>query len=127
MTTDRRSFLRLMGVGGVGASLAACGTQPTGSGSTGPSSAGMVSQASADTSSVLGTERRMIRRPTGTIMAPPSPCSARAAISQPSDWAKPQAMEPSMNTTIAARNTCFAPKRSAHQPLIGMKTIRLRR
>ncbi len=28
MTSDRRSFLRLMGAGGVGASLAACGTQP---------------------------------------------------------------------------------------------------
>ena len=44
MTTDRRSFLRLMGVGGVGASLAACGTQPTGYGSTGASSAGATAQ-----------------------------------------------------------------------------------
>ncbi len=30
MTTDRRNFLKLMGVGGVGASLAACGTTGTG-------------------------------------------------------------------------------------------------
>jgi len=42
MTTDRRSFLRLMGVGGVGASLAACGTQPAGYGSA--SSAGATAQ-----------------------------------------------------------------------------------
>lgn len=42
MTTDRRNFLRLVGMGGVGASLAACGTQPTGYGGT--SSAGATAQ-----------------------------------------------------------------------------------
>ena len=34
MTTDRRNFLKLMGVGGVGASLSACGTMPAGGDST---------------------------------------------------------------------------------------------
>lgn len=38
MTTDRRSFLKLVGAGGVGASLAACATQPDATGSA-PSSA----------------------------------------------------------------------------------------
>ena len=36
--------------------------------------------------------------------------------------AKPQASEPSVKTTMAARNTVRAPNRSAIQPLIGMKT-----
>lgn len=34
MTTDRRSFLKLVGAGGVGASLAACATQPASTGMT---------------------------------------------------------------------------------------------
>ena len=48
---------------------------PSGGPITGPISAGMVSQASAEISSDFGTVRRMTSRPTGTIMAPPMPCS----------------------------------------------------
>ena len=44
---------------------------PSGGPITGPISAGTVSQASAEISSAFGTERKMTRRPTGTIMAPP--------------------------------------------------------
>ncbi len=32
-----------------------------------------------------------------------------------------------VNTTIAARNTCLVPNRSAIQPLAGMNTVRLSR
>src|SRR3990170_5751920 len=95
---------------------------PSGGPITGPISAGMVSQASAEMSSALGTERKMTRRPTGTIMAPPMPWMMRNKMKSGSDWAKPQAAEPSVNTIMAARNTVRAPKRSATQPLSGMKT-----
>ena len=46
---------------------------PSGGPITGPMSAGTVSQASAEISSAFGTERKITRRPTGTIMAPPRP------------------------------------------------------
>jgi len=46
---------------------------PSGGPSTGPSSAGMVSQASAEMSSAFGMVRKRTSRPTGTIMAPPMP------------------------------------------------------
>src|SRR3990170_4063056 len=95
---------------------------PSGGPITGPISAGMVSQASAEISSALGTERKMTRRPTGTIMAPPMPWMMRNRMKSGSDWAKPQAVEPSVSAIMAARNTVRAPKRSATQPLNGMKT-----
>ena len=50
---------------------------PSGGPITGPISAGTVSQASAEISSAFGTVRRMTRRPTGTIMAPPMPWTMR--------------------------------------------------
>ena len=52
---------------------------PSGGPITGPIRAGMVSQASEEISSDFGTLRRMTRRPTGTIMAPPRPCTMRKA------------------------------------------------
>ena len=100
---------------------------PTGGPTSGPISAGMVSQASASTSSDLGTVRSRMMRPTGTIMAPPMPCRPRAATRPPSEVAKPQASEPRVKTAIATRNTWRAPNRSASQPLMGMNTVRLRR
>ena len=100
---------------------------PTGGPAKGPSSAGMVSQASASTSSDFGMERSRMMRPTGTIMAPPIPCRARDATSQPREDDIPQATEPMVNTAIATRNTSLAPNRSAIQPLIGMNTVRLSR
>ena len=50
---------------------------PSGGPITGPISAGTVSQASAEISSDFGTVRKMTRRPTGTIMAPPMPWMMR--------------------------------------------------
>ena len=95
---------------------------PSGGPITGPIIAGMVSQASAEMSSDFGTVRRMTSRPTGTIMAPPMPWMMRYSTKSGSDWAKPQAAEPSVNMTMAARNTVRAPNLSATQPLKGMNT-----
>ncbi len=100
---------------------------PTGGPTTGPISAGMVSHAIAATSSCFGTVRSSTSRPTGTIMAPPMPCRIRASTSTPSEFAWPQAIEPRVNTTMAARNTVRVPNRSAIQPLAGMNTARLSR
>ena len=100
---------------------------PSGGPMTGPMSAGTVSQASAEISSALGTERKITRRPTGTIMAPPMPWIMRNRTKSGRPWAKPQAAEPRLNTMIAARNTVRAPKRSAIQPLKGMNTASDRR
>jgi hypothetical protein len=46
----------------------------------------------------------------------------RAMTKSDSDDAIAQPIEPSMNTAMAAANTVRAPKRSAVQPLMGMKT-----
>ena len=77
--------------------------------------------------SALVTERSSTSRPTGTIIAPPSPCSMRAATSCHREPLSPHRIEPGRNTTMAPRNTCLAPYRSATQPLIGMNTARLNR
>ena len=81
----------------------------------------------AATSSLLATLRNSTRRPTGTIMAPPMPWTTRAATSVSRLSDRPQRMEPTVNTPMAARNTERAPKRSAIQPLTGMNTARLSR
>ncbi len=94
---------------------------PTGGPSTGPTSAGTVTQAMALTNSRLGMLRTRIRRPTGVIMAPPMPCTMRAMTKPVSELDSAQPIEPMTNTAIAARNTVRAPKRSADQPLAGMK------
>ena len=61
---------------------------PSGGPITGPISAGMVSQASAEISSDFGTVRRMTSRPTGTIMAPPMPWTMRNSTKSSSDVRK---------------------------------------
>ena len=94
---------------------------PSGGPSIGPTSAGTVSQAIAETSWVRGVARTSNRRATGVIIEPPIPCRNRASTKPCSDPAKAQATEPAAKTTIARRNTVFAPKRSAIQPLTGMK------
>ena len=93
----------------------------------GPISAGTLTYDIARTRSVFGKLFSRISRPTGTIIAPPMPCTMRAATSIHSELEKPQPIEPIVNTTIAAVNTRRAPKRSAVQPLIGTKTARLSR
>src|ERR1700689_1630618 len=100
---------------------------PIGGPTTGPSTAGTVRYDIAVTSSDLAMVFSTIRRPTGTIMAPPKPCKMRAATSSGNDCESPQRTEPVVKMIIAARKTVRAPNRSAIQPLIGMKTARLSR
>src|SRR5882724_11814963 len=100
---------------------------PIGGPTTGPNTAGTVRYDIAVTRSDLATVFRTIRRPTGTIIAPPKPCKIRAAINCGSDCDSPQRTEPIVKITIAARKTVRAPNRSAIQPLTGMKTARLSR
>ena len=94
---------------------------PTGGPRMGANSVGMPSQAMADTISALGMARSRISRPTGSIIAPPRPWQKRPATRLGRFQASAQPMDDSVNTPMAAANTVLAPKRSAHQPLIGMK------
>jgi hypothetical protein len=87
----------------------------------------MVNHERAETNSPLGTDRSTTRRPTGTIIAPPIPWMIRNSTKSGRLTANPQAIEPAMKMTRAARNTFFAPYRSAAQPLTGMNTARLSR
>ena len=74
----------------------------------------------AATNSDLGTVRIIASRATGSISAPPAPCSIRAATSQSSVGDTAQATEPSTNTATASRNTLSVPNRSASQPDSGI-------
>ena len=94
---------------------------PSGGPMIGPISAGMVSHAMADTSSLRGTARTRTRRATGVIIAPPMPCKKRDRTNAISDPETAQSIEPATKTRIAMRNTRFAPNLSAIQPLTGMK------
>ena len=95
---------------------------PSGGPITGATRAGTVNQLIAETSSFFGIERKITSRPTGTIKAPPAPCSARAAIRPSSDDDAAHARLPKRKTMIAPMNVRRAPTLSATQPLIGMKT-----
>ena len=66
-------------------------------------------------------------RPTGVIMAPPSPWRTRIATSIHKLVASPHKADAKVNSAIAAQKTIRAPNRSAIQPLIGMKIARLMR
>ena len=79
------------------------------------------------TSCERSTLRNRTSRPTGTIMAPPKPCSTRAAVSSMALSLRPHRTEPKVNSAIAARKTVRPPNRSAAQPLTGMKTATLSR
>ena len=57
-----------------------------------------------------------IDRPAGANSAPPSPCSARKAISEPSDQEMPHRSELTENTARPAMNTRRRPKTSARRP-----------
>src|SRR5271155_288817 len=100
---------------------------PIGGPTTGPSTAGTVRYDIAVTSSDLGMVFSTIRRPTGTIMAPPNPCRMREATNWGSECEHPHKTEPKVKIMIALRKIVRAPNRSAIQPLIGMKTARLSR
>ncbi len=86
----------------------------------GATSAGQVMKAVARMRSDFGVTRSTTSRPTGTIMAPPMPCSTRAAKKLQNPFDRPQRAEARVNRPMAEPNTVRAPKRSAAQPLSGM-------
>ena len=95
---------------------------PSGGPITGPTSAGTVTHAIALTSALLSIERSSTSRPTGVIIAPPTPCRMRAMTKWVTEVDSAQPIEPTMKTATAIENTTRAPKRSAVQPLAGMNT-----
>ena len=58
--------------------------------------------------------------PTGMIIPPPMPCSARAAISISRLCDNAHHTDPMVNTTSAATYSRAAPNRRAAQPVTGM-------
>ena len=94
--------------------------------SMGPIRAGMETKLMARTSSDLAKVRTSVRRPTGTIMAPPQPCRMRQATRMWMLVERPQSREPRVKMPMAAAKTRRVPKRSAIQPLMGMKTASAR-
>lgn len=84
--------------------------------------AGTSVQAMADTRWRRSTVRSRISRPSGAIIAPPAPCSTRAATMVGRLSASEHRIEPPTNTQIDAPNTRRRPKRSAIAPLAGIST-----
>ncbi|MNY64999.1 hypothetical protein D3C86_2021950 [compost metagenome] len=96
-------------------------TLPRSGPTTGAISAGQVISAIAPTSSDLRAFFRTMIRPTGVINAPPTPCTARAAMNWPRLPDNPQKSDASVKMAIATRKMLRAPKRSPSQPESGMK------
>lgn len=97
---------------------------PIGGPVSGPTSAGIVNSAMAETSSVRFVVRKRTRRPTGVIIAPPMPCRKRESTNSNTDDDTAQQMDPTTKTPMAKRKIFLAPYLSAIQPLIGMKIAR---
>jgi hypothetical protein len=91
----------------------------------GPISPGMATKLIARISSDLAKVRKSVSLPTGTIIAPPAPCKTRQATRRWMLWHRPQSNELNVKRPIAEEKTSRVPKRSAIQPLMGMKTARL--
>ena len=100
---------------------------PTGGPSTGAAKAGQVSSAMAPTRADFSVVRSTVSRPTGTIIAPPSPCSTRAATNGHRPVHRPHSIDAPVKIAIALTNTSRVPNRSATQPLSGMNTARVSR
>ncbi|VFS06597.1 Uncharacterised protein [Citrobacter koseri] len=60
--------------------------------------------------------------PTGTIMAPPTPCKTRASTSSFSVLDQAQNSDPNVNSTMAVKKILRTPTLSASQPLAGSIT-----
>ena len=68
----------------------------------------------------MGVRRSTTSVPTGTIMAPPAPCSTRLTVSIVRSWLSAHSSEAMVKTAMAAQKTRRAPTRSASHPLTGM-------
>ena len=100
---------------------------PSGGPTTGAVKAGQVRYAIMRTKCCFSVLRSTISRPTGTIMAPPMPCSTRAAVNCHNVPLAAQSTDDSVNATMAEANTVRAPNRSVTQPLAGMNTATVSR
>ena len=63
-------------------------------------------------------------RPTGTIIAPPTPCTKRASVKVAREFDAAHSSEPVTKMPIAVRKIVRAPNRSASHPHTGMNTPR---
>ena len=88
----------------------------------GPMRPGIDRNAITLSKSCLGMPRTSNILPTGTIMAPPMPCTTRQTTSSPSVPERAQVSELRVKTMTDDMNMRLAPKRSAAQPLIGTNT-----
>jgi hypothetical protein len=95
---------------------------PSAGASTGAVSAGQVSRAIARTLSDLPDRRSTASRPTGTIIAPPTPCSTRIPTSIGSVVLTAHPTEATVNSAMAVMKTRRTPNRSAIHPVAGMST-----
>jgi len=68
-----------------------------------------------------------IIRPTGTIIAPPAPCSTRIATSMPRFTLAAQPTDARVNSVIAVRNTTRFPYLRVSQPDNGISTASVSR
>ena len=100
---------------------------PTGGPTICPIMPGTSSQDIAETRLRRSTARKRTSRPTGIIIAPPSPWTMRAATRLARFGANAHSTEPPLKTPMAILNTVLAPNRSAAVPLAGMKMARLSR
>ncbi len=74
----------------------------------------------ASSMSALVVSRSTTRRPTGTISAPPKPCTIRIATSMGRVELAAQAIEARVKTAMATARIRRPPNRSVSQPLTGM-------
>ena len=80
-------------------------TPPASGAITGASSAGQTMNDISRITCDLPARSNTIIRPTGTIIAPPTPWSTRIATSSPKVWLAAQPSEASVNTAIADSST----------------------
>jgi len=64
--------------------------------------------------------RSTASRPTGTMSAPPTPCSTRATVSNVREGANAHSRDAAVKTTIAVISTGRMPRRRDSQPVAGM-------
>ncbi|MNS75904.1 hypothetical protein D3C72_1094350 [compost metagenome] len=87
--------------------------------SNGPTWPGSVTKVIAAIYCSRGTIFITVSLPTGTIIAPPTPCSTRAITSSFSVSACAQNSEPRVNRIMAVKKILRTPTLSASQPLAG--------
>ena len=103
-------------------------SRPPASGAiTGATSAGQTMNAIVRRSSLFGVSASTTRRPTGTIIAPPTPCRTRITTSSARLVLSAQPSDASVKSTIAVRKIRRAPNRIVSQPLTGIRTASVTR